>query len=116
MEASGVILNKCKYMDSKKLPLFLSFSNADTHGNPIFVIFKSGDDLRQDMLTLQMLRLMDGVQFFRLCHEKFTYLILLVVAQRRIRLADELLWMHLYRRRSGYDRSGVEFRDYGAHH
>jgi len=64
MEASGVIINKCKYMDSKKLPLFLVFSNADTHGNPIYVIFKSGDDLRQDMLTLQMMRLMDGVRRF----------------------------------------------------
>lgn len=61
MEASGVILNKCKYMDSKKLPLWLVFTNADSHGSSIYTIFKSGDDLRQDMLTLQMLRLMDGL-------------------------------------------------------
>ena len=48
-------------MDSKKLPLWLVWKNADPLGEPILVIFKAGDDLRQDLLTLQMIRIMDKV-------------------------------------------------------
>jgi phosphatidylinositol-4,5-bisphosphate 3-kinase len=33
-------------MDSKKLPLWLVFDNADVYGKPIYVIFKVGDDIR----------------------------------------------------------------------
>lgn len=35
-------------------PLFLSFDNNDPAGSPFKVIFKAGDDLRQDILILQM--------------------------------------------------------------
>lgn len=52
-------VDKCKFMDSKMKPLWLAFENYDSHGKDIFVIFKSGDDLRQDMLTLQMIRIVD---------------------------------------------------------
>ncbi|KAJ0180330.1 hypothetical protein K1T71_003734 [Dendrolimus kikuchii] len=49
----------CRVMDSKMRPLMLDFENADPCGSDIRVILKIGDDLRQDMFTLQMLRLMD---------------------------------------------------------
>lgn len=57
----GVRPDKCKVMDSKMRPLFVVFENADMHGDDIYIIFKNGDDLRQDMLTLQMLRVMDQI-------------------------------------------------------
>lgn len=60
-EATTLILEKCRYMSSKMVPLWLVFKNADAEAPPLYIIFKSGDDLRQDILTLQMLRVMDYV-------------------------------------------------------
>uniref|UniRef100_A0A8D1EM33 phosphatidylinositol-4,5-bisphosphate 3-kinase n=1 Tax=Sus scrofa TaxID=9823 RepID=A0A8D1EM33_PIG len=56
---SELYVEKCKYMDSKMKPLWLVYNNKVFGEDSIGVIFKNGDDLRQDMLTLQMLRLMD---------------------------------------------------------
>ncbi|XP_022227951.2 phosphatidylinositol 4,5-bisphosphate 3-kinase catalytic subunit delta isoform [Drosophila obscura] len=56
---SGVTPDQCKVMDSKMRPLWVVFENADLNSNDVYIIFKNGDDLRQDMLTLQMLRVMD---------------------------------------------------------
>ncbi|KAI6653487.1 Phosphatidylinositol 4,5-bisphosphate 3-kinase catalytic subunit gamma isoform-like [Oopsacas minuta] len=54
---------KIKVMDSKKKPIWLEFCNKDEY-NPISqikIIMKHGDDLRQDMLTLQMLKIMNNL-------------------------------------------------------
>jgi phosphatidylinositol-4,5-bisphosphate 3-kinase len=57
----GIKIQKCKVMDSKKLPLWIVFENVDRDGKDFYTIFKSGDDLRQDQLTLQLLRAMDHI-------------------------------------------------------
>jgi len=49
-------------MDSAKAPLFLCFENTDTTcSSTVNVLFKAGDDLRQDILTIQMLNIMDKI-------------------------------------------------------
>ncbi|CAI2363985.1 unnamed protein product [Moneuplotes crassus] len=46
---------------SKKIPLRITGINQQPGGDPIVTIFKNGDDLRQDILTMQMLYLMDKI-------------------------------------------------------
>jgi len=61
MNCCGIDVAKCKVMKSKKRPLWLSFENADPDGKPHVVLYKTGDDMRQDLLTLQVLRVMEGL-------------------------------------------------------
>jgi len=60
VELTDVVIEKAGVMTSKKLPLRLDFVNADPHArSPYRALFKCGDDLRQDLLTLQVLGVME---------------------------------------------------------
>ena len=58
-----LVVEQCRFFSSKMVPLFLVFENADGFGRTNSLIFKCGDDLRQDALTLQLLRLMNRLWF-----------------------------------------------------
>jgi phosphatidylinositol-4,5-bisphosphate 3-kinase len=69
------IIEKCKVMNSKKRPFWLAFHNSSPFATgPVLTLFKVGDDLRQDQLTLQVLKVMEylwrqkGHEFHMRCY------------------------------------------------
>jgi hypothetical protein len=100
MSCSGLMVDKCRVMDSKQVgwgggghgalpwlvcsavaalvlgacvvtsvvlcccqaPLWLEFTNADPLGGRIKIIYKAGDDLRQDKMTLNMIHAVTEVR------------------------------------------------------
>ena len=58
-----IIPEKCRIMKSKKKPLWLTFENADFYGEKIVGMLKCGDDLRMDMVTLQLFKAMQSLWY-----------------------------------------------------
>ncbi|XP_076842145.1 phosphatidylinositol 4-phosphate 3-kinase C2 domain-containing subunit alpha [Brachyhypopomus gauderio] len=59
--AKELNVKACSFFNSNAVPLKLALVNADPLGEELSVMFKVGEDLRQDMLALQLIRIMDRI-------------------------------------------------------
>ena len=61
LKVKGIEVEECKVMESKKKPLWLVMHDSDVAKPNVVLMLKVGDDLRQDILILQLLRVMDDL-------------------------------------------------------
>ena len=54
-----LFFQSCSFFTSNAVPLKLVFKNATERVGPVYAMFKVGDDLRQDMMTMQVVQIMD---------------------------------------------------------
>ena len=60
-EVKGLDLQACGYFTSNSAPLRLIFKNVDAFGDDVHVMFKIGDDMRQDRLIMQLVGIMNKI-------------------------------------------------------